>query len=269
MKKITAFLLGALLLFTASTRADQPPCPHIVSQAPYLTRSLQWLGLEKCIIGVSRYDTLDLPHTGGLLDPDTDTIALLQPDLVITSTWTSPDNAARIASKETRVLRLDGFGSMAEVEDNLRKIGKAVSMSDIDVRVAQFHQEWQAAAHQIHGNGKHVLLLSSCGGSGYSFGKERWLSELFTEAGFINVETVPKIRPITPGAEIPTLNALIDQLHPDLLFIFERDRAPQCALIKPKQPIRIITLDGENFLHPAPVVLDGLKELAQHQSEWQ
>ena len=268
LNKITALLLGVLLLFATAAHAEQPHCPRIVSQAPYLTKTLQWLGLEQCIIGVSRYDTLDLPHTGGLLDPDADAISVLRPDLVITSNWTSAENAAKLSSHETRVLRLDGFVSMAQVEDNLRQIGNAVGMRDIDERVAQFHQQWKTAAHQIKGGGKHVLLLSSCSGSGYSFGKERWLSDLFTAAGFINVETEPKIRTINPSEEIPTLNALIDQLHPDLLFIFERNLTPQCALIKPKRPIRIITLDGEKFLHPAPVVLEGLKELAQHQNEW-
>jgi len=269
LNKIATLLLSVLLLTASTALAEEMRCPRIVSQAPYITKSLQWLGLEQCIVGVSRYDTLDLPRTGGLLDPDADMIALLHPDLLITSNWNSAENAAQLASQETRVLRLDGFGSMAEVEENLRQIGRATHLPHSDERVARFHQQWQDAAHSIHGNGSRVLLLSSCSGSAYSFGKQRWLSELFTEAGFINVETVPTIRSINSGAEIPTLNALIDQLHPDLLFIFERDLTPQCALIKPKRPIRIITLDGEKFLHPAPIVLEGLSELAQHQSEWQ
>jgi len=38
------------------------------------------------------------------------------------------------------------------------------------------------------------LLLSSCGGKPYSFGRETWLYALFTAAGFEVVETHRRIR---------------------------------------------------------------------------
>lgn len=266
MKNFFTFL--PLLLFFVIGTTHAAGCPRIVSQAPYLTKSLQWLGLESCIVGVSRYDTLDRPHTGGLLDPDLDAIMVLQPDLLITSNWGGSENETQLAPQATETLRLDGFGSMAEVEENLRLIGNAAQISDIEQRVAQFHQQWLTAAQAIDGGGRRVLLLSSCSGAAYSFGRERWLGDLFNKAGFVVVESEAKVRPVHPGAEIATLNALIDQLQPDLLFIFEQSHNPQCALIKPKRPLRIITLDGEKFLHPAPVLLDGLKELHERRHEW-
>jgi iron complex transport system substrate-binding protein len=102
----------------------------------------------------------------------------------------------------------------------------------------------------------------------YSFGQKRWLSDLFSRAGFVNVETAEKIRHIKPGEELATINALINELEPELLFIFERKENAQCAFIKPKTPLAIINLDGEKFLHPAPAVLDGLTELQRHRSQW-
>jgi len=255
-------------LFVIATGANASECPRIISQAPYLTKSLQWLGLEKCIVGVSRYDTLDLPRTGGVLDPDRDVIETLAPDLIFSANWISAEQLQNVTPAGARSFRLDGFVSMAQVEENLRIMGKAAGVANIEQRVADFHQQWLAATHTIHGNGQHVLLISSCSGNPYSFGKQRWLSELFTEAGFINVETEPAIRQINPGNTVPTLNALIDQLQPDLLFVFERTLNPQCNLILPKRPLHIITLDGEKFLHPAPVVLEGLTELASKRSEW-
>jgi iron complex transport system substrate-binding protein len=157
---------------------------------------------------------------------------------------------------------------MAEIEENLRRIGVAAGMEDIDARVAGFQRQWRALAAGLQGNGTRVLLLSACSGTPYSFGQERWLSDLFTRAGFVNVETVKKLRHVRPGEKVATLNALIDELQPQLLFVFERKQSGQCAFIKPKTPLKIINLDGELFLHPAPVLLQGLAALQQQRSNW-
>lgn len=267
MKRL--LILTLLLLASTGAQAAREDCPRIISQSPYITKTLQWLDLEACIVGVSRYDTLDLPHTGGVLDPDAAVITTLEPELLLTSDWTSEAKLAAITPPGARALRLHGFGSMAEIEENLRRIGVAVGMEEIDVRVADFHRQWQTLAAGVGGNGKRVLLLSACSGTPYSFGQERWLSDLFTRAGFINVETAKKLRHIRPGEKVATLNALINELQPQLLFVFERKQSEQCAFIKPKTPLAIINLDGEKFLHPAPTLLQGLKELAQHKAQWQ
>ena len=268
--KLVARLLPALItiLISLNVQAADENCPRIISQSPYLTKSLQWLGLEECIVGVSRYDRLELPHTGGVMDPDGESIEALEPALIFTSNWTQAEVLDAITPDGARSFRLDGFGSMAQIEDNLRLMGREAGISDIDERVSQFHRQWSTLASQINGNGKRGLLLSACSGTPYSFGKQRWLSDLFTHAGFINVETTLKIRHIKPGEELTTINALINELQPDLLFIFERRQNKQCAFIKPKTPLTIINLDGEKFLHPAPVLLDGLTELSQHQDKW-
>ena len=265
--KLTALL--TLLFITSGAAATPNDCPRIVSQSPYITKTLQWLGLESCIVGVSRYDSLDRPHTGGVLDPDGEVIATLEPELLFTSDWTSAEKLATATPEGTRSFRLHGFGSMAEIEDNLRIIGNAAGIGDTPQRVEKFHAAWQQGAARIHGGGKRVLLLSSCSGMPYSFGKERWLADLFSHAGFVVVETEPKIRHIRPGETVATINALVNELHPELLFIFEQTRNKQCAFIAPKTPLTIINLDGEKFLHPAPVLLEGLAELQTRHSQWE
>ena len=257
----TIIVITLTLLFGGPALAMD--CPRIVSQSPYITHTLQWLGLEGCIVGVSRYDTLERPHTGGVLDPDAEMIAALEPELVLLSDWTREDRLKALTPPGAHTLRLGGFGGMAEVEENLRLIGQAVGLPDITRRVETFAQQWRALAAQVNGNGRRVLLLSSCSGTPYAFGQQRWLSDLFTEAGFVNVETVDTIRHVRPGEAIADLNALINELTPELLFIFERTQSPQCAFIQPQTPLRIIQLDGDKFLQPAPVVLEGLKTLAE------
>ncbi len=258
--------VGVLLLAGAAGAAAD--CPRIISQAPYITKTLQWLGLQQCIVGVSRYDTLDLPRTGGLLDPDADTIALLQPQLLLGSDWIAPAKWRAMAPDGAAAITLHGFQSMAQVEENLRVIGHAAHLADADRRAGEFAQAWRNAAAQVHGNGRRVLLLSACSGEGYSFGKQTWIYELFTTAGFDVVETAETVRPLTPSAPIAGVNGLIAKLHPDVLFLFERKGAKQCRLLLPQTPLRIVALDSDHFLDPAPTLLQGLNDLRATRAQW-
>ena len=69
----------------AITHAEEKECPRIISQSPYISEMLDYLDMGHCIVGVSRYSKRDLPHTGGILDPDAEAIDALMPDLIITS----------------------------------------------------------------------------------------------------------------------------------------------------------------------------------------
>jgi ABC-type Fe3+-hydroxamate transport system substrate-binding protein len=256
--------LAMLLCLSAPAAA----CPRIVSQAPYITRTLQWLGLEPCIVGVGNYDTLDLPHTGGVLDPDADAIALLQPQLMFNADWLEEARWQALAPPTARAVTLHGFLSMAEVEENLRIVGRAAQLDDAEARAASFAQAWRAAAAQVQGNGRRVLLLSACSGTPYSFGKNSWLHDLFTAAGFTVAEDAERLRHLRPGETITDIGTLADRQQAEVLFVFERKAAQQCALIRPQRPLPIVSLDGENFLHPAPSLLEGLAELQAKRAQW-
>ncbi len=123
LHRLLGGLLFSLLLAGAPT-AFAADCPRIVSQSPYLTLALEWLERGDCLVGVSRYDRLRpaLPRTGGVMDPDAEAIALLEPELFVTSNWTSADTVAALLPPGTRALRVDGFRSMADVEAMLRSL---------------------------------------------------------------------------------------------------------------------------------------------------
>lgn len=267
MKQILLILIYGFVLLPLNTLATE--CPRIISQSPYITHSLQWLGLEKCIVGVSRYDRLDLPHTGGIFDPDKEAIDNLMPDIIFTSNWTKPETLKNVTPKGVQAFRLQGFNTMQQIEDNLLSMGKATGINDIESRVTTFHKDWFKTAKQIGAKGKKALLISSCSGTPYSFGKQTWLYDLFTQAGFKLVETHEKVRHIKKGNEIEEITTLLDRFEPEVMFIFERTLNKQCNLIMPKTPVRIVALDGELFLHPAPILLKGLNDLYQKKSRWQ
>ncbi|MBI4985859.1 MAG: ABC transporter substrate-binding protein [Rhodocyclales bacterium] len=252
-----------LLAALCQPLSAQAACPSIVSQSPYITRALDWLGLGACIVGVSRYDTRDRPQTGGVNDPDRDMIELLEPQLMITSTWTRPDVWQAATPKGTTALRVGGFRGMAEVEAMLRDIGRAAGIGDIDARVDKFAADWRRAADQVGGQGRRVLLLSACSAAPYSFGRGTTLYELFSRAGFAVVADHDNIRNFRVDGPPDELPQWIAAQRPELLFAFKnkRDEACNAAIVKPGIPI--VPLDGEHFMHPGPGFLTALRELRE------
>lgn len=256
-----------ILLWSLTSLAD---CPRIISQSPYITLQLEYLGLKNCIVGTSRYDDLkDIPNTGGIIDPDAEAIARLKPDLWITSVWTKPETFQATLPQNSQGLRLDSFKGMAQISQNLIDIAKIVKHAETMRKAKQFSAQWQKKIKQVKGNGKKVLLLSSCTGQPYSFGNKTWLAELFTRAGFKLVDNTEGVRHLSQDRTAEETQALIAQLKPDLIFVFTRQVADACSLIELPKISQLVVLDGDKFLHPAPVLLEGIDELIEKQAIWQ
>lgn len=243
-------------------------CPRIISQSPYISEMLTYLGMEHCIVGVSRYSKRDLPRTGGILDPDAEAIDSLMPDLFITSSWTKKETLKKVLPKGTKAIRLKSFNKMAQLENNMNSIIKATHWLHATAKVNAFKKAWRSKVKQVQGNNKKVLLLSSCSGNAYSFGPNSRLYDLFTQAGFNVVETKGKIRHVRPGKEIEHITALLNRYQPDLLFIFEQRLKKSCQMMTPKVPVRILSFDGEIFLHPNTKILNGLDLLISKKHMW-
>lgn len=252
-----AFLL--LLLSFQLQAADA--CPRIVSQSPYITRALAWFGLERCIVGVSRYDSLDRPRTGGVIDPDVDTIALLEPQLMVTSNWTPEATWRNAAPAGTTALRVDGFRGMAGVESMLREIGRAAGVADSDARVDRFAADWRATAQTVNGKGRRVLILSACSQAPYSFGRGTTLHELFSAAGLEVVADHDSIRNFHPGKPGGDVAAWIKERKPEYILALKNSRDEACNAAIAAPGIPILPLDGALFTHPGPALLDGLAQL--------
>jgi len=266
--KLLLYICIAFSAYSSSVSAEEQTCPRIISQSPYISEMLDYLGLGKCIVGVSRYSKRDLPHTGGIFDPDAEAIDALMPDLFITSDWTKEETIKKVIPKETKVLRLSSFSKMIQLEENMLSIIKATNWYQAKPKVDKFAKIWRDKVKQVKGNNKKALLLSSCSGKPYSFGPNSRLHDLFTQAGFKVVETKGKIRHIRPGEEVETLTALLNQYQPDLLFIFEQRLKKSCQIMMPKVPVSILSFDGVKFLHPSTTILQGLDLLIEKKHRW-
>ena len=267
---LSLFLIYAPLSLHAATQTAEvkQDCPRIISQSPYISEMLDYLGMEHCIVGVSRYSKRDLPRTGGILDPDADAIDALMPDLIITSDWSKAEVLQSITPKGAIAIRLKSFNKMAQLEENMNTIIEATNWKHAAPKVNAFKKSWRAKVQKVNGNNKKVLLLSSCSGNAYSFGPNSRLHDLFTLAGFKVVETKGKIRHVRPGKEIEHITALLDLYQPNLLFIFEQKLKKQCQMMMPKVPVSILSFDGEKFLHPNTAILEGLDLLIKNKHRW-
>jgi iron complex transport system substrate-binding protein len=259
MKLSNTFILPLLLCAGLAQAAD---CPRIVSQSPYISHALEWLGRGECIVGASRYDPLPVERTGGVIDPDPVAIADLAPNVVIYSEWTPLETAALVTPPGAIYIRVGGFKGMAGVERMLREIGRATGVEDIEPRIDRFAADWRAAAN-VDARQRRVLILSACSNAPYSFGRGTTLFELFTAAGFEVVADHDNIRNFRPGQPDGDVAAWISERRPDLLFALQDRRSDSCnpAIAEPGVPI--LPLSGEYFTHPGPGFLKGLEELRE------
>lgn len=265
----TLLLLVLYLPFSVFAAESNKECPRIISQSPYISEMLSYLGMEHCIVGVSRYSKRDLPRTGGILDPDIAAIDALMPDLIISSDWSKEETLKKATPKGAKAIRLRSFNKVDQLEKNMLTIIKETHWQQALPKVTSFKKAWRAKVKQINGNNKKVLLLSSCSGNAYSFGPNSRLYDLFTQTGFNVVETKEKIRHVRDGEEIKHITGLLNRYQPELLFIFERRLKKQCQMITSKVPVSILSFNGELFLHPNTKILDGLDLLIKKKQRWQ
>ena len=247
MKHLLRRLLGGLLLAVVAMPAAAA-CPRIVSQSPYITHALEWLGRGDCIVGVSRYDTRALPRTGGVKDPDLGAIGALDPGLIVVSRGTDPA-LLDIFEPEARILQVDGFGSMADTEAMLLSLAEATAVPDARARVEGFARAWRAAAAAVRGGGRRVLVIS--------------VGDAFAHAGFEVAESAERIRHLRPGEDVPGIVAAIERFQPELLVSLTPANAESCSAELGLVSVPIVALEGRHFFHPGPAVLTGLAQLAE------
>jgi len=260
---MSLILRGLLVAMACINVAFAGTCPRLVSQSPYITMALQWLARGDCLVGVSRYDRLypELPRTGGILDPDSDALNAIAPDLVFASMSSDEALITLSVPATTQVVKVGGFESMAAVDRMIVTLAERSRSPHLE-QARQFGARWRALAHASGARGQKVLLLTACTGTPYSYGRAHMLGDLFVQAGF-DVVDAGRVRALKPGGDFDGIEALVAHYQPELIFTFNRSTDDQCRVILGERAQRIIHLNGDDFLNPGPRQLDGLEALAK------
>ena len=261
-----------------STRASAP-ARRIVSLVPNLTEILFAVGAGSQVVGVSSYD--DFPRdvqsrqrVGALLDPDTERILSLKPDLVIVY-GSQIDLEGQFARPGIRVYKYRHAG-IANVLRTIRDLGALSGHKDEGDRVAaQLQSQLDAIRARVRGRprprtmlviGRDAMALRGV----YASGGVGFLHELLDVAGGEDVFADVKREGVQPSNETMLVRApqIIIELHagetppPDVL---QKERAVWSLL--PSVPAvrtgRVYLLYGGYLLAAGPRLANAAEALAR------
>jgi iron complex transport system substrate-binding protein len=277
-QKLIGCLIGCLAVVAIRAQPG-PPARRIISLVPALTEILFAIGAGPQVIAVSSFDddppeVLKLPRVGALLDPDTERILSLRPDLVLTY-GSQTDLDRQLASAGIRTFSYR-HGGLADVTPTFRALGALTGREDQANRAAAAIEERLAAVRaRVAGRPRPRTLLvmgreplslrhlDASGGVGF-------LDDVLTLAGAVNVFGDVERQAVRASTEMLIARA------PDVILDLHYSRALSAADIEkerqawrqlPSIPAvkagRVHILIGDHLVVPGPRIAAAAEELAR------
>ncbi len=213
---VLAAIAVAVALLSGSTSARAPQAEsraatRVVSLVPAVTEMLFAIGAGPRVVAVSSFDHFPaaveaLPRVGALLDPDTERILSLKPDLVVTyGSQTDLELALHRAGIRTYSYRHGG------VEDTLQTIRELGPLTGTDAGAAatavRVRARLEAVRRRVAGRARPRTLLVFGRQAGtlrslYVAGGVGFMNDLLTIAGATNVFADMKRESTQPSQEL-------------------------------------------------------------------
>jgi iron complex transport system substrate-binding protein len=279
----TSVLWGSTPVLWGSPSGPQqettPRAQRIISLVPALTEILFAIGAGPQVIAVSSFDddppeVLKLPRVGALLDPDTERILSMRPDVVLTyGSQTDLDKQLAAAGIRTFPYR---HGGLADLTPTFHALGKLTGHVEQAARVAaHINARLDAVRERVSGRPRPRTLLvmgrtplslrqlHASGGIGF-------LHDVITLAGGANVFSDVKRQAVQASTEMLISRApevILDlqysrQLKPGELE-HERQTWNQLASIPAVKAHRVHILLGDYFVVPGPRIAAAAEEYAR------
>ena len=279
---------SCVLLSTApapAAMARQPqestakPPARIVSLVPALTEMLFAIGAGGRVAGVSSFDTFppevrQLPRVGALLDPDTERIFSLRPDLVVVYA-SQGDLQARFQAAGIPVF-VYKHGGIQNVLTTIEQLGRITGHAGEASRlVRDLQSRMDAIRARVAGRPRPRTLLVIEREAGalrgiYASGGSGFLAEMLDIAGGANA-----FRSIRRESVQPSIETLL-QVAPEVIVEI---RAGQSAasVENPQELVKVWTrlgsipavrnrrlhlLTGQHLVVPGPRLVEGIEALA-------
>ena len=259
--------------------AAQAPPRRIISLVPNVTEILFAIGAGPQVVAVSNYDVeppevRSLPTVGALIDPDTEKIISLRPDLVITY-GSQADLQAQL--KRASIPFFDyRHGGLDHIMVTMRALGARTGHFDQAERVAQALQAGiDAVKARVAGKPRPKTLLVfgrepgslrniyASAGRGFlhdmlvAAGGEDVLSDIDKESAQVSTETILARRPDV----ILELNAATRLNEADLKAVV--DPWMTLSSVPAVRNRRVVILNGPGLTVPGPRVVDGIEKMAR------
>lgn len=255
-----------------------PPPTRVVSLVPAVTEMLFAIGGGPRVVAVSSFDNWPkeaaaLPKVGGLLDPDTERIISLRPDLVIVE----GSQAEVMAKVQTAGIRTYSYksGSLANVTKTMRELGTILGIeSQASAAAGAIDQRLEAIRQRAEGRPRPKALLV--------FGREQgamraidvsgglgFLHDIVQLAGGDNVFGSERREWLRVSLETILVAApdVVIELHYGYYLTPARLRQEMAvwdglSTLPAVRRGRVHLLEGEKFVVPGPRIVDAAEEIA-------
>jgi iron complex transport system substrate-binding protein len=280
--------LGALValafvvfLFESPRAQDKPssaPPRRIVSLVPAITEMLFAISAGPQVVAVSSYDEFPpevrtLPKVGALLDPDTERILALRPDLVIV--YGSQSDLEKQLQRSGHRAFSYRHGGVSKTLDTIRELGVATGhRAEADQLTAALQMRLDAVRDRVKGRPQPRTMLVFERQPGtlrdiYASGSVGFLSEMLTIAGGRNVFADVMRESIQPSTETMLARA------PDVILElrasgqYEKTSSPErdvwsvLSSVPAVRNHRVHLLIGDYFVVPGPRLAAATEALAR------
>ena len=284
LKRILQTLVVSTLALVAmslpgAAQPSGPPPARIVSLIPATTEILFAMGAGNRLVGAGNYDRFPpevdkLPHVGGLLDPDTERILALRPDLVILYA-TQSDLRARLDRASVPYYSYE-HRAMPDIMQTIRAIGVRIGAAESAERVAAgMEQSLADIRRAVAGRPrlKTMLIFGREPGTlrgvlasgGYGF-----LSDLLDVAGSENAFADIKQQSVQASTEMLLArrpDAIVELRYGDDRRAVNIDQELSVWKTLPSIPAvrnhRLYLLVGDEFVVPGPRIVNAGRRLAE------
>lgn len=260
-------------------RPAQQSAKRIVSLVPAVTEMLFAIGAGPQVIAVSSFDTFPpdvrkLPQVGALIDPDTERILSLRPDLVVTY-GSQQDARARFERAGIRTFSYR-HGGLPAMLDTLRQVGVVTGKASAATEEARRIQgRLNQLSDRVRGHPRPLTLLvferspQTLRGL-YVSGGTGFLNEMLEYAGGSNVFADVKRESVQPSQEALLRRApqVILEIRASQMLTgadARRDHDVWNALLSlpAVRQRRVYFLTGSTLVVPGPRVAEGVEMMAR------
>jgi iron complex transport system substrate-binding protein len=262
----TGLLSLVFLLFGLFVQAATPK--RIISLAPSLTKSLYMLGAQDLLVGCTSFCTLQKPEdaevVASAVKVNLEKAMLLKPDLVLTSSLTSPETKRSFEKLGVEVLYFPYPKSYREMCDYLLRLGEKIGKGELaETLVAQSKARLAKVIASVPKTGHKPRVFMQIGANPlFTVVPNTFMQDFIDFSGCENIAGDLEIGSITREGVLVR--------NPDVIFVIlmgslsadEKEKWESYPALNAVKNKKIFVLDSEKTCSPTPLdFVDALEQM--------